>query len=188
VGGRDDPVLKLDGAKPQWAEQMIEHRSLAREPGAVDSTPGSDVPPSSPQVRWRSSLGWPASRSPRAAGPARGRPVSRPSREVFPARRSSSGPATASGPPGFRIRPSSGRRSPCSGVPRDSFRPTSGSQAPTPTGIGSRSSSVRRGGGLQWPRVGREWGSHVRFSHPGCWQLRVNAGARHGELTLWVQR
>jgi hypothetical protein len=45
-----------------------------------------------------------------------------------------------------------------------------------------------RGGGLQWPRVGREWGSHVRFSHPGCWQLRVNAGARHGELTLWVQR
>jgi hypothetical protein len=144
VGGRDDPVLKLDGAKPQWAEQMIEHRSLAREPGAVDSTPGSDVPPSSPQVRWRSSLGWPASRSPRAAGPARGRPVSRPSREVFPARRSSSGPATASGPPGFRIRPSSGRRSPCSGVPRDSFRPTSGSQARTPTGIGSRSSSVRR--------------------------------------------
>jgi hypothetical protein len=26
VGGRDDPVLKLDGPKPQWAEQMIEHR------------------------------------------------------------------------------------------------------------------------------------------------------------------
>jgi len=45
-----------------------------------------------------------------------------------------------------------------------------------------------RGGGLQWPRIGREWGSHVRFSHPGCWQLRVNAGAMHGELTLWVQR
>jgi hypothetical protein len=44
-----------------------------------------------------------------------------------------------------------------------------------------------RGGGLQWPRVGREWGSHVRFSHPGCWQLRVNASARHGELTLWVR-
>jgi hypothetical protein len=44
-----------------------------------------------------------------------------------------------------------------------------------------------RGGGLRWPRVGREWGSHVRFSHPGCWQLRVKAGARHGELTLWVR-
>jgi hypothetical protein len=45
-----------------------------------------------------------------------------------------------------------------------------------------------RGGGLQWPRVGREWGTHVRFSHPGCWQLRVSAAGRRGELTLWVRR
>jgi len=45
-----------------------------------------------------------------------------------------------------------------------------------------------RGGGLQWPRVGREWGSHVRFSHPGCWLLRLNAGERRGRLTLWVPR
>jgi hypothetical protein len=45
-----------------------------------------------------------------------------------------------------------------------------------------------RGGGLQWPRVGREWGTHVRFSHPGCWQLRASAAGRRGELTLWVRR
>lgn len=45
-----------------------------------------------------------------------------------------------------------------------------------------------RGGGLQWPRIGREWGTHVRFSHPGCWRLRVSAGERRGGLTLWVRR
>ncbi len=43
-----------------------------------------------------------------------------------------------------------------------------------------------RGGGLQWPRLGREWGSRVLFSHPGCWRLEVDAGSRSGELTLWV--
>ena len=45
-----------------------------------------------------------------------------------------------------------------------------------------------RGGGLQWPRVGREWGSRVLFSHPGCWRLEVDAGTKRGELTLWVRR
>jgi hypothetical protein len=45
-----------------------------------------------------------------------------------------------------------------------------------------------RGGGLQWPRTGREWGSRVLFSHPGCWRLKVDAGGRPGELTLWVRR
>jgi hypothetical protein len=45
-----------------------------------------------------------------------------------------------------------------------------------------------RGGGLQWPRSGREWGSHVLFSHPGCWRVEVDAGGKHGELTLWVRR
>lgn len=45
-----------------------------------------------------------------------------------------------------------------------------------------------RGGGLQWPRIGREWGSRVRFPHPGCWQLEAQAGERRGGLTLWVRR
>jgi len=45
-----------------------------------------------------------------------------------------------------------------------------------------------RGGGLQWPRLGREWGSRVLFSHPGCWRIEVDAGGRSGELTLWVRR
>ena len=45
-----------------------------------------------------------------------------------------------------------------------------------------------RGGGLRWPRVGREWGSRILFSHPGCWRLEVEAGGRHGELALWVRR
>jgi hypothetical protein len=45
-----------------------------------------------------------------------------------------------------------------------------------------------RGGGLQWPRAGREWGSRVLFSHPGCWRLEVDAGGKRGELTLWVRR
>jgi hypothetical protein len=45
-----------------------------------------------------------------------------------------------------------------------------------------------RGGGLRWPRVGREWGTHVRFSHPGCWRLQVDAGDRRGDLALWVRR
>jgi hypothetical protein len=45
-----------------------------------------------------------------------------------------------------------------------------------------------RGGGLLWPRPGREWGSHVRFSHPGCWHLVVNVGERRGEIDLWVRR
>jgi hypothetical protein len=45
-----------------------------------------------------------------------------------------------------------------------------------------------RGGGLRWPRLGREWGSRVLFSHPGCWRLEVEAGGRHGALALWVRR
>jgi hypothetical protein len=45
-----------------------------------------------------------------------------------------------------------------------------------------------RGGGLVWPRPGREWGARVLFSHPGCWRLEVDAGGRRGELVLWVRR
>jgi hypothetical protein len=45
-----------------------------------------------------------------------------------------------------------------------------------------------RGGGLAWPRGGREWGSRVEFSQPGCWVIDVAAGERRGELTLWVRR
>lgn len=44
-----------------------------------------------------------------------------------------------------------------------------------------------RGGGLVWPRLGREWGSRILFPHPGCWRLEVDAGGRHGELVLWVR-
>jgi len=44
-----------------------------------------------------------------------------------------------------------------------------------------------RGGGLVWPRPGRESGSRVLFSHPGCWRLEVDAGGRRGELVLWVR-
>ena len=44
-----------------------------------------------------------------------------------------------------------------------------------------------RGGGLQWPRIGREWGSRIFFSHPGCWRLEVEAGGRSGGVTLWVR-
>ena len=44
-----------------------------------------------------------------------------------------------------------------------------------------------RGGGLVWPRPGREWGSRVLFSHPGCWRLEVGAGDRRGELVLSVR-
>lgn len=43
-----------------------------------------------------------------------------------------------------------------------------------------------RGGGLAWPRPGREWGSRVLFPQPGCWRLVVDAGGRRGELVLWV--
>jgi hypothetical protein len=43
-----------------------------------------------------------------------------------------------------------------------------------------------RGGGLQWPRQGREWGTRVFFSHPGCWGLEVDAGGRPGRLNVWV--
>lgn len=45
-----------------------------------------------------------------------------------------------------------------------------------------------RGGGLQWPRQGREWGSRVLFSDPGCWRLRLDAGGNQGALTLLVRR
>lgn len=45
-----------------------------------------------------------------------------------------------------------------------------------------------RGGGLLWPRVGREWGTRLHFPHPGCWDIDVAAGERRGELTLWVRR
>jgi hypothetical protein len=45
-----------------------------------------------------------------------------------------------------------------------------------------------RGGGMPWPRGGREWGSRLLFTHPGCWRLQVDAGGRRGELTLWVRR
>jgi hypothetical protein len=43
-----------------------------------------------------------------------------------------------------------------------------------------------RGGGLVWPRPGREWGARVLFTHPGCWRVEVGAGGRRGELALWV--
>jgi hypothetical protein len=45
-----------------------------------------------------------------------------------------------------------------------------------------------RGGGLLWPRTGREWGTRLSFSHPGCWHVVVRAGDRRGDLTLWVAR
>jgi hypothetical protein len=45
-----------------------------------------------------------------------------------------------------------------------------------------------RGGGLVWPRPGREWGTRMLFSHPGCWRLEVDAAGRRGELVLWVRR
>ena len=44
-----------------------------------------------------------------------------------------------------------------------------------------------RGGGLRWPRPGREWGSRILFAHPGCWSLEADAGGRRGELTVWVR-
>jgi hypothetical protein len=45
-----------------------------------------------------------------------------------------------------------------------------------------------RGGGLRWPRPGREWGTRVVFSAPGCWRLKAEAGERHGAVVLWVRR
>jgi hypothetical protein len=45
-----------------------------------------------------------------------------------------------------------------------------------------------RGGGLQWPRPGREWGTRLAFPHPGCWLVEAEAGERHGSLLLWVRR
>jgi hypothetical protein len=45
-----------------------------------------------------------------------------------------------------------------------------------------------RGGGLLWPRGGREWGSRLLFPHPGCWKLEADAGGRGGELEIWVRR
>lgn len=45
-----------------------------------------------------------------------------------------------------------------------------------------------RGGGLRWPRPGREWGTRLLFPHAGCWRLHAEAGGRTGELTLWVRR
>lgn len=44
-----------------------------------------------------------------------------------------------------------------------------------------------RGGGLMWPRPGREWGSRVLFTHPGCWRLEAEAGGRRGQLLVWVR-
>ena len=44
-----------------------------------------------------------------------------------------------------------------------------------------------RGGGLRWSRGGREWGSRLLFSHPGCWRVEVDAGGRRGDLTLRVR-
>jgi hypothetical protein len=44
-----------------------------------------------------------------------------------------------------------------------------------------------RGGGLVWPRPGREWGARVLFTYPGCWRVEVAAGGRRGELALWVR-
>jgi hypothetical protein len=45
-----------------------------------------------------------------------------------------------------------------------------------------------RGGGLQWPRPGREWGTRIAFPHAGCWLVEAEAGARRGALLLWVRR
>lgn len=43
-----------------------------------------------------------------------------------------------------------------------------------------------RGGGLAWPRPGREWGSRILFAQPGCWRLEIDAGGRQGALVAWV--
>jgi hypothetical protein len=43
-----------------------------------------------------------------------------------------------------------------------------------------------RGGGLAWPRPGREWGTRFLFPQPGCWRVEVDAGEAGGELTLQV--
>jgi hypothetical protein len=45
-----------------------------------------------------------------------------------------------------------------------------------------------RGGGLQWPRPGREWGTRLAFPHAGCWLVEAGAGERRGSLLLWVRR
>ena len=44
-----------------------------------------------------------------------------------------------------------------------------------------------RGGGLSWPRPGREWGTRVLFPHAGCWRLKTEAGGREGDVTVWVR-
>ena len=44
-----------------------------------------------------------------------------------------------------------------------------------------------RGGGLPWPRIGREWGTRLRFPHAGCWTIAVSVGERRGALRLWVR-
>ena len=44
-----------------------------------------------------------------------------------------------------------------------------------------------RGGGLQWPRPGREWGTRLVFPHAGCWLVEAEAGERRGRLLLWVR-
>ena len=45
-----------------------------------------------------------------------------------------------------------------------------------------------RGGGLQWPRPGREWGTRLRFPHAGCWSVRAGAADRAGVLRVRVGR
>jgi hypothetical protein len=45
-----------------------------------------------------------------------------------------------------------------------------------------------RGGGLRWPRPGREWGTRLAFPHAGCWLVEAAAGERRGSLLLWVRR
>lgn len=42
------------------------------------------------------------------------------------------------------------------------------------------------GVGLNWRRGGREWGSRLLFSDPGCWHLDFDLGGRSGRMSVWV--
>lgn len=42
------------------------------------------------------------------------------------------------------------------------------------------------GVGLNWRRAGREWGSRLLFSRPGCWQVDFDLGGRPGRMSVWV--
>ena len=199
VGGRDDPVLKVDTPEPQWAEQMLEHRkSCPGTGGRGQHAGGSDVPPSSPQVRWPSSRGWPGWRSPRAAWSGPQAPCSQTEPRDLPGEAVELGAGNRIWSAWISYPPVGGRddHGALGGAAGLRAAPGRARPALTPTDIGSRSSSwavarparQRRGGGLQWPRVGREWGTHVRLlrSRAAGSSARAPPG-RRGELTLWVR-